>query len=195
MPNCWTSKNFARSSRNGSALMRGVEQHKQPTPAPFGARRGVVLVGVWPWKRPARAPTVRYIGCNHRGFTQWRARSHRSEDVIPPEAVNVSEESGGAAGERRGPFGEVGQGAFVAVLALAVLGAWTAYYTVPSDSVAVIQRFGKYLKEVPPGLHFKLPLGIDAATMPGIRSKIIVDEQTHGILPLLNLDAQKGDQP
>ena len=31
--------------------------------------------------------------------------------------------------------------------------------------------------------------------MPGIRSKIIVDEQTHGILPLLNLDAQKGDQP
>ena len=38
-----------------------------------------------------------------------------------------------------------------------------AYYTVPSDSVAVVQRFGKYLKEVPPGLHFKLPLGIDVA--------------------------------
>ena len=32
-------------------------------------------------------------------------------------------------------------------LALAVLGAWTAYYTVPSDSVAVVQRFGySYLK-------------------------------------------------
>ena len=31
--------------------------------------------------------------------------------------------------------------------------------------------------------------------MPGIRSKIIVDETTHSILPLLNLDAQKGDQP
>jgi hypothetical protein len=31
--------------------------------------------------------------------------------------------------------------------------------------------------------------------MPSIRSKIIVDEQTQGILPLLNLDAQKGDQP
>ena len=29
--------------------------------------------------------------------------------------------------------------------------------------------------------------------MPGIRSKIIVDEQTSGILPLLNLDAQKRD--
>jgi len=31
--------------------------------------------------------------------------------------------------------------------------------------------------------------------LPGIRSKIIVDEQTHGILPLLNLDAPKGEQP
>jgi membrane protease subunit HflK len=31
--------------------------------------------------------------------------------------------------------------------------------------------------------------------MPGIRSKIIVDEQTRGILPFLNLDAQRSDQP
>ena len=31
--------------------------------------------------------------------------------------------------------------------------------------------------------------------MPGIRSKIIVDEKTRSILPLLNLDPQKGDRP
>ena len=31
--------------------------------------------------------------------------------------------------------------------------------------------------------------------MPAIRSKIIVDEQTHGILPLLNLDTRNGDRP
>jgi modulator of FtsH protease HflK len=30
--------------------------------------------------------------------------------------------------------------------------------------------------------------------MPGIRSKIIVDEWTRSILPLLNLDSQKGDR-
>ncbi len=60
----------------------------------------------------------------------------------------------------------------LAVLALAVLGAWTAYYTVPSDSVAVIQRFGKYLKEVPPGLHFKLPLGIDAASIVPVKRQL-----------------------
>ena len=49
----------------------------------------------------------------------------------------------------------------LAIFALVGLAAWTAYYTVPSDSVAVVQRFGKYLKDVPPGLHFKLPLGVD----------------------------------
>jgi len=60
----------------------------------------------------------------------------------------------------------------LAVLALAGLGAWTAYYTVPSDSVAVVQRFGKYLKEVPPGLHFKVPLGIDTATIVPVKRQL-----------------------
>ena len=58
------------------------------------------------------------------------------------------------------------------LLALVLLGGWTAYYTVPSDSVAVIQRFGKYLKDVPPGLHFKLPLGIDAATIVPVKRQL-----------------------
>jgi modulator of FtsH protease HflK len=60
----------------------------------------------------------------------------------------------------------------IALLALAGLAAWTAYFTVPSDSVAVVQRFGKYLKEVPPGLHFKLPLGIDTATIVPIKRQL-----------------------
>ena len=65
------------------------------------------------------------------------------------------------------------RGVFVlAVLVLTGLGLWTAYYTVPSDSVAVVQRFGKYLKDVPPGLHFKLPLGIDAATTVPVKRQL-----------------------
>src|ERR1700731_1604328 len=59
-----------------------------------------------------------------------------------------------------------------AILALVGLGAWTAYFTVPSDSVAVVQRFGKYLAVVPPGLHFKLPLGIDAATIVPVKRQL-----------------------
>ena len=59
-----------------------------------------------------------------------------------------------------------------AILALVGLGLWTSYYTVPSDSVAVVQRFGKYKKEVPPGLHFKLPLGIDRATIVPVKRQL-----------------------
>ncbi len=50
--------------------------------------------------------------------------------------------------------------------------AWTAFYTVPSDSVAVVQRFGKYLKEVPAGLHIKLPLGIDTTTIVPVKRQL-----------------------
>jgi membrane protease subunit HflK len=59
-----------------------------------------------------------------------------------------------------------------ALLVGVVLLLWTAYYTVPSDSVAVVQRFGKYLKDVPSGLHFKLPLGIDTATIVPVKRQL-----------------------
>ena len=57
-------------------------------------------------------------------------------------------------------------------LILAGLVAWSAFYTVPSDSVAIVQRFGRYLKEVPPGLHFKLPLGVDTATIVPVKRQL-----------------------
>jgi membrane protease subunit HflK len=60
----------------------------------------------------------------------------------------------------------------LAFLLLVGLGAWTALYTVPSDSVAVVQRFGRYLKEIPPGLHFKLPMGIDVATIVPVKRQL-----------------------
>ena len=60
----------------------------------------------------------------------------------------------------------------LAAIALAILGVWTSFYTVPSDSVAVVQRFGRYIGEVPPGLQFKLPLGIDAATIVPVKRQL-----------------------
>lgn len=42
---------------------------------------------------------------------------------------------------------------------------WTSFYTVPAESQGVVLRFGKLLKTVEPGLHFKFPLGVDTATV------------------------------
>lgn len=50
-------------------------------------------------------------------------------------------------------------GLFVAV------GVFSGVYQVPAESVAVVQRFGGYLKTENPGLHFKLPWGIDSVTL------------------------------
>jgi membrane protease subunit HflK len=62
--------------------------------------------------------------------------------------------------------------ALIVLVAAIFIGSWTAFYTVPSDSVAVIQRFGKYVKNVPPGLHLKLPLGIDMATIVPVKRQL-----------------------
>jgi len=51
-----------------------------------------------------------------------------------------------------------------AVLLLTIL-AWTSCYTVQAESEGVVLRFGKFLKTVEPGLHFKLPFSIDHVTV------------------------------
>ena len=50
---------------------------------------------------------------------------------------------------------------YVLLVVLALVGAWTTYYTIPAESEGVLLRFGKYIHTMPPGLHFKFPFGID----------------------------------
>ncbi|MFV1951986.1 MAG: FtsH protease activity modulator HflK [Nitrospinota bacterium] len=40
----------------------------------------------------------------------------------------------------------------------------SAFYSIDTEEVGVIQRFGKYVKTTQPGLHMKLPLGIERLT-------------------------------
>lgn len=44
---------------------------------------------------------------------------------------------------------------------LVVVGGFSCFYTVQPDEEAVIIRLGKYVATYPPGLHFKIPFGID----------------------------------
>jgi len=50
----------------------------------------------------------------------------------------------------------------LAIIGIAVI--WlliSAIYTVGADEVAVIQRFGKYMRTTTPGLHSKIPFGVE----------------------------------
>ena len=41
---------------------------------------------------------------------------------------------------------------------------FTGLYTINPEEVGVIQRFGKYINTTEPGLHFKIPFGVDKLT-------------------------------
>jgi membrane protease subunit HflK len=49
----------------------------------------------------------------------------------------------------------------IILIFLAVSAAFSSYYTIEPEEVGVVLRVGEYLTTTPPGLHFKLPLGID----------------------------------
>jgi modulator of FtsH protease HflK len=53
-----------------------------------------------------------------------------------------------------------------------LIGLFSGFYTVPVDSVAVVQRFGKHLETTDPGLRLKLPWGIDTATIVPLRRQL-----------------------
>ncbi len=53
-----------------------------------------------------------------------------------------------------------------------IIAVWSSWYTVPSDSIAVLQRFGKFQTETQPGLHFKIPLGVDTVTVLPVKRQL-----------------------
>ena len=72
----------------------------------------------------------------------------------PPAVINLD--------LPRPPMRLIGIGLIVFALIVIL---WTSYYTVPAESEGVVLRFGKFLKTVEPGLHFKIPLGVDEVSV------------------------------
>ena len=78
----------------------------------------------------------------------------------PPDLFELIKKlTGGGRGPSRGKLG----GGFIGVLLLILLvwGAMTSFYTVQPEQRAVVKRFGSVKGITDPGLHFKIPFGID----------------------------------
>ena len=60
----------------------------------------------------------------------------------------------------------------VPVALVLFIGLFSAYFTISPEAVAVVQRFGKFHYVAEPGLHFKLPFGIDTITVVPIRRQL-----------------------
>ena len=48
------------------------------------------------------------------------------------------------------------------LVVIVLITAGTSFYTVGANERGIILRFGKYVKSTPPGLHWKIPWGVDA---------------------------------
>ncbi len=55
-------------------------------------------------------------------------------------------------------------GAWVVLLLILIIVLFTGAYRVGVDARGVVQRFGKYVRTTEPGLHLKMPLGIEKVT-------------------------------
>ncbi len=62
----------------------------------------------------------------------------------------------------------------VPIVLLLVLGS-TSFYMVNTDEEGVVLRFGRYVRTTMPGLHFKLPLGIERVSTPQV-TKVFKEE-------------------
>lgn len=61
---------------------------------------------------------------------------------------------------------------YLPVIIFALIGLFGSFYTVSPESVAVVQRFGKFKEIAEPGLHFKIPFWVDAVTMVPVRRQM-----------------------
>jgi membrane protease subunit HflK len=75
----------------------------------------------------------------------------------PPDLTELFNKFGRGAPSGKGIKGIIG----IAMLVLLVLGAFSAFYTVQPEQRAVVKRFGEVVGITDPGLHFKIPFGID----------------------------------
>ncbi len=53
---------------------------------------------------------------------------------------------------------------FGVIILIALILIFTSFYTVKTEEVGVIKRFAKYVRTTSPGLHFKIPFGIESIT-------------------------------
>jgi membrane protease subunit HflK len=55
---------------------------------------------------------------------------------------------------------------------LLLFGLFSLYYTVPADAVGVVLRFGAYHTTAEPGLHWKLPFGVDDVSLVPVKRQM-----------------------
>jgi membrane protease subunit HflK len=62
-----------------------------------------------------------------------------------------------------------------AVVAAAVVGWYAFFFRVDPDELGVVMRFGEFVRQEPPGLHFRLPYPIEEVVKPKVTQQKIIE--------------------
>jgi membrane protease subunit HflK len=62
----------------------------------------------------------------------------------------------------------------IAAVAVAVLSFYAFTFTVKPDELGVVLRFGKFVRQEPPGLHFRMPYPIEEVRLPKVTRKNVI---------------------
>ena len=92
------------------------------------------------------------------------ANIQQSDNPVTEMLSRMNGNGGGRGPRKRGPQGPKLPPAMpiaIAILVLLIWGLMSSWYTVQPEERAVVKRFGKVIKIADPGLHFKIPFGID----------------------------------
>lgn len=73
-----------------------------------------------------------------------------------------------------------------AVAVLIVILLWGTVYQIKPEEIGVIQRFGKYVRSAEPGLHWKLPLGMERLTRVPVQRQLKMEFGFRTIKPGIN---------
>lgn len=91
---------------------------------------------------------------------KWDPPQRGRQPSLEESLAEIREKFKGVKGFKGGP--NIKSLIIVLVLGLA---AWTSWFTVQPEETGVVQRFGEVIRTADPGLHFKLPFGIETATL------------------------------
>jgi len=144
-------------------------------PFPFNIEKREIIHDFWSLStgKPSNFLTIAHLYRKTTMNWDWDKlkEQQQQQNGVPPQFDEFFEKLKNA---------KIPGGPLLIAVIVILLMAFTCVYTVATNEVGVVQRFGRYTRTTQPGLNFKLPLGIEKVTKVQVQKvfKMEFDENT-----------------
>ncbi len=110
------------------------------------------------------------------GGGPWGQGPGRGGGGQPPDLEELLKRSQDKMKQAMGGSGIPGPLLFLAAAVAVAVVAWNAFFfRVNPDELGVVMRFGQYVRQEPPGLHFRLPYPIEEVILPQVTQQRVTE--------------------